>query len=171
MNALAGRYPPGGLGVGAADVAKELWPLLAGVATGIASFAGAIFTWIKWRQDAQNLRADAALAREKQKGDLVSIAQRVAGELVQDLRDEVKRLRDEVAALEAEMLQLRKEHADTLAAKDAELSILRGELRQKDATIDALQRYITANGLPQPTPQPHVFIVPPGDGPGPVESL
>jgi hypothetical protein len=157
--------------VDALDVAKETWPILAGAGAGVVSFMGAIITWLKWRDDADKLREDAANAREKQKGDLVSIAQRVAGELVQDLRDEVKRLRAEVAALESEMLALRKDHADIIAAKDAELTVLRGELRQKDATIDALQRYISANGLPQPTPHPHAFRVPPGDGPQPLEPL
>jgi outer membrane murein-binding lipoprotein Lpp len=170
-------------------LAKELWPILAAAGAGVVSFAGAILTWLKWRLDVRKqradqvaalaqqsaelvrLRQDAQAAREKQKIDLFQIAQEVAQELVQDLRAEVQRLRSEVAALEAEMLALRKDHAESIAAKDAELAVLRGELRAKDAMLAAYERYVTKNGLEPLHPSEPFYRVPSGSGPSDLEPM
>jgi hypothetical protein len=169
--ASAAGIRPEGPSVDALTTAKELWPIVAGAGAGFASFAGAIFTWFKWRQDSRRLRADAQDARERQKADLFQIAQEVAQELVQDLRAEVQRLRGEVAVLEAEMLAMRRDHAESLASKDAELAVLRGELRAKDAMLAAYERYVTKNGLEPLHPTEPFYRVPPGTGPSDLEPM
>lgn len=153
-------------------LARELWPIGAGIAGGFAGAVGGLVAWLKWRQDVRKFREDAARDRRREKQELITIAQAAAADTIKWLREEVAGLRKELHALEAELTQLRKEHSDTIAAKDAELALIRGELRQREAVIAALERFIVANGLEPPAHNTQAFfLVPPGADPTDIEPM
>jgi hypothetical protein len=115
--------------------------------------------WAVWKQSS----ADRVIAR-KERVDLIRIAQEVSAETIADLRRRVEELEGEVNAM-------RKEHTESIAAKDAELALLRGELRQAWATVDAYERLLTVNEIPHEKPAQAFWRVPPGNQPGEVSPL
>ena len=144
---------------------QELWPVAAGVGGGLAA-------WAKWRSDMRKFKREEEAARQQHQQQLIVIAQKAAADVIQGLREEIARLRKEVDALERELNSARREHAETVAAKDAKIMLMEGELRQKEAIIDKLERFIRDQGLEVPTPKArHYYAVPSGDGPAPVEPL
>lgn len=103
---------------------------------------------------------------------LVTIAQDAAKSVIVELRAEVERLQEQVDDLVAELSLARKEHADTLAAKDAELALARGENRQLRAQLEALERLLDDAGIPhERVMQQPFYRVPPGIGPADLEPL
>jgi hypothetical protein len=133
--------------------AREAWPYL---------LVGAPGVWAVYKQ--WTARQDA---NRKDRGDLVKIAQDAAGAVIQDLRDEGDRLQKRVDSLEAELSAVRKEHSETVAAKDAKILMLEGQLRQALAAADAFDRLLTANDIPHSPPTRPYFEL---DG-GEVHSL
>lgn len=125
-------------------------------------FAGAAVVgalpWFKiWR--------DSRKDRSQERSDLIKIAQDAAKGVIKDLREEVDRLQRQIAELESEMTADRKEHAQTIAAKDAEIALLRGRLRQALATADTYERTLTANNIPHEPPAQPFWLIEAGDYP------
>lgn len=85
-----------------------------------------------------------------QRNDLVKIAQEAAGSVIQSLRDEALRLSDRLAQVEDELDELRKEHAQMMANKDAQISLLEGEKRQLQAQVEAYRRILAAHDISDP---------------------
>lgn len=109
----------------------ELGPYLLG--------SGGLGLWIKAWHDAR-----------KQRTDLVTIAQEAAGEVIEDLRTENKRVRDRLADIEREFGEFRKAHDVMVADKDAKIALLEGTIRMKDAELEGLRDVIRRAGLPMP---------------------
>lgn len=103
-------------------------------------------------------------ARGKERVDLVRLAEEVSAKAI-------ARLQAQIDALEAELNELRKEHADTIASKDAELALLRGQLRQALALADVYERKLTENGIPHEKPAQPFFLVPAGDYPAEISAV
>lgn len=101
---------------------------------------------------------DGRKDRSQQRTDLIKLAQEVAA-------DAIKSLQDRVEALEEELTELRKEHAQSIASKDAEIAMLRGELRQWQAIADTYERQLTDAGIPHEKPSQPIWRVPPGNAP------
>jgi chromosome segregation ATPase len=118
----------------AAELLREFWPYL------IVATPGVFAVWRQWQA---GRRAD-----RKDRGDLVKIAQAAAGEVIETLRAETKRLSERVEELEGEIQDLRKEHSRMLADKDAKITLLEGELRQWKTTAEAYERLLEAHGIP-----------------------
>ncbi|MBJ7410113.1 MAG: hypothetical protein JHD15_07065 [Phenylobacterium sp.] len=83
----------------------------------------------------------------KERVDLVKLAEEVSAKAIQ-------RLQARVEALEAELTELRKEHAETVTAKDARIALLEqklelkeGELRQVRSTAESYDRLLTEKGI------------------------
>ena len=110
-------------------------------------------------------------ATQKQRTDLVKIAQEAAAGVIDDLQQHIDRLHGRIQALEEELMLARKEHSDTIAAKDAELSLLRGRLRQALANVEAYERLLTANKIPHPQPMQAFYLVEAGDYPTDVQPI
>lgn len=114
------------------------------------------------------LRQRAAARRDtrRDRNDLLKIAQEVYGEMLEDLRGEVKRsneerdqLRQRVDEVERELSEFRKRHDDMIADKDAmirrlqgELDLEKGEARQWKAIAERYERLLEANAIPHPKP-------------------
>lgn len=113
------------------DVAFLLktWPYLLAAAPGVWT------VYKTWNDGRTNTRKDRI--------DLIRLAQEVAKEAITHLENRIKVLEDELS-------QLRKEHLDTVTAKDAKILILEGQLRQALAEADAYERLLTANDIAHP---------------------
>lgn len=131
------------------DLFKEAWPYAIVAAPGL---------WAVWKQWNGGK-------------SLVTVAQDAAKGVIADLRAEVERLQHDVQALESELSLARKEHADTIAAKDAELTLMRGRLRQALANVDAYERLLTANNIPHEPTRQTFYRVEAGDYPTDIEPL
>lgn len=107
---------------------------------------------------------DNRKARSRERVDLVRLAEEVSAKAI-------ARLQAQIDALEAELNELRKEHADTIAAKDAELALLRAQLRQALALADAYERKLTENGIPHEKPSQPLWRVPAGDYPAEISAV
>lgn len=57
----------------------------------------------------------------------------------------------------------RKDHAEKITAKDAEIALLRGRLRQALATADTYERKLTENKIPHEPPAPPFWLIEAGD--------
>lgn len=104
-------------------------------------------------------RTDAvasAAARQVAKLDLAKLVREETAEIILRLREEVDHWVAEVEKLRQEIHDIQRDNALTLAAKDAEIALLRGRNRQLEATIAAHRRHIVAAGLPLP-PEPAFF--------------
>lgn len=112
----------------------------------ITGLAVGTLPWLK-------LWSDSQAAHRKDRADLVKIAQEAAASVIKDLRDEADRLQDRVAALEDELSTLRRDHAETVAAKDAKITLLEGQLRQALAESQAYHRLLSANGIVHAPPK------------------
>lgn len=130
-----------------ADFLKAAWPYAIVAAPGL---------WAVWKQ-----WNDGRKGRSKERVDLLKLAQEVAA-------DAIKSLQDRVEALEEELTELRKEHAQSIASKDAEIALLRGEVRQWQALADAYERQLTEAGVPHEKPSQPIWRVPPGNYPADV---
>lgn len=108
--------------------------------------AGGVFAaWKAWREMREKKRGDEiaeAAARHAAKVDLTELAQEVAGEVVNMLREEVARLREQVIAVQNELRDLRREHVRLMADKDAKIALLEGRERQLLAEIAILKRQL-----------------------------
>lgn len=123
---------------------KEWGPLVGG------ALAGAL-PWVKiWR--------DGRKARAVDEAALIKLAQQVAEDAIKSLRQRVQELEDEVN-------ELRREHAQSIAAKDAEIALLRGEVRQWQAIADTYERQLSEAGIPHEKPAQPIWRVPPGNAP------
>ena len=85
-----------------------------------------------------------------QRSDLVKIAQDAAGAVIEQLRKEADRLAARLKQVEDELASLRREHAQMIAQKDAQIALLEGEKRQLTAKVEALQRVLAAHGWGEP---------------------
>lgn len=130
---------------------KAAWPYAIVAAPGV---------WALWK-----VWVEGKKASRKERADLIQIAQQAAAAVIKDLRDEADRLRERVEELEGEVTELRKEHADSIAAKDAELSLVRGHLRQAHATLEAYERLLTQHDIPHEKPTMPYWRVAAGDYP------
>jgi hypothetical protein len=140
--------------VDAATILKEWGPIATGVSVGGLG-------WLKaW--------ADARHGRGQQRIDLIKIAQEAAGEVIEELRAEIARLRSEIAALERELMEARREHADVLAAKEARLLLLEGEIRHWMQIADTYERQLTEAGVPHEKPAQPIWRVPRSEAANPL---
>lgn len=115
---------------------RGVWPYL------VTASPAAWLLYLRWSDSKKQFRAERA--------DLIQIAQEAAGHVIGDLRAEIDRLRTEMAELHTEIATARKEHAVMLAQKDAEITMLRGELRQREALLEAYERVLKANNIDPP---------------------
>lgn len=127
-----------------AALLKEWGPFVGAAVVGV-------LPWVKMWRDGRKARATDAAT-------LIKLAQQVAEDAIKDLRNRVKELEDEVT-------ELRKEHAQSIAAKDAKIALLEGELRQAWATADAYERLLTDNDIPHEKPSQPIWRVPASNGP------
>jgi transposase-like protein len=98
----------------------QTWgPLVGGALVGV-------LPWIRlWR--------DGREAGGRRRADLIQIAQAAASSVISELREEADRLRERVSSLEGALRDMQRRldrSADSLAAKDAEIALLRRRLRQ-----------------------------------------
>jgi biopolymer transport protein ExbB/TolQ len=114
--------------------------------------------WLDGRRDQTKERAKQLEEEARQRAELIRLAQEVA-------KDAIQSLQDRVDALEAEMSEMRREHAHSIAAKDAEIALLRGEVRQWQAIADTYERQLTEAGIPHEQPTQPIWRVPAGDAP------
>src|SRR6185369_16900067 len=97
-------------------------------------------------------RRAAEAAKEANRNELVQIATEAAGRVISDLSKEIDRLRKQLDEVEAEFAEFRKAHDSMILEKDAELALLRGQVRQLSATVDAYERLLTAHDIPHERP-------------------
>lgn len=107
---------------------EKMWPYV------LVASPGLLAAWKAWAT---------------QRSDLVKIAQDAAGAVIQRLLEEVGRYADRLERVEQELADLRREHAQVIAQKDAQIALLEGEKRQLTAKVEALQRVIAAHGWPE----------------------
>lgn len=126
---------------------------------------GAVLSILVFRRDTRN-------AQRRDRADLIRLAQEAARATIDDLRIEIDRgnasqdrLRARVEEVEREFADFRRKHDDMIEAKDAELVMLRGEVRQLRTVIDSYQRLMRANGIEPPPLTQQFWSVPSGDGP------
>lgn len=134
----------------AAELLTKGWPFA------VAAAPGAWAVYKTWRSGQKTTR--------RERVDLIKIAEEISAKAIE-------RLQARVEALEAELTELRKEHADTISAKDAELALLRGELRQAWALADAYERKLTEAGIPHEKPMQPLWRVPAGDKPTEISAV
>ena len=87
-------------------------------------------------------------------------------------REEAERLRERVTHLEDELAEMRRQlnqSADSIAAKDAELALLRGRLRQVLALAQSYEAKLTEHGIPHEQPSQPFWRVEAGDYPTELE--
>jgi len=144
------------------DIAKDI-AVFGGGASGFVAL-------LKLRWDAQDRlrkakeaeaaaaaeRSAAEAAKEANRNELVQIATEAAGKVISDLSREIDRLRKQLDEVEAEFAEFRKAHDTMIADKEAELLLLRGRLRQLEATVDAYDRLLTAHAIPHERP-PQIY--------------
>lgn len=122
---------------------------------------------------AQKVAANAeAAASANARNDLIKIAQDAAGQVIQNLRDEAESLRERVELLEGELDEMRRrlgQSADSIAAKDAELAMLRGRLRQVLATLVSHESKMTAAGIAFEKHRQEQWMIEAGDYPAELE--
>jgi hypothetical protein len=111
------------------QILEKAWPFL------IVGAPGLFAAWKAWTT---------------QRSDLVKIAQDAAGAVIQSLRDEAVRLAKRLEQVESELDELRKEHAQMMANKDARITLLEGEQRQLQAQVEAYRRILASHDLPDP---------------------
>lgn len=138
---------------------EKYWAHVVAVATAVG--------WaISKRLDARaKARADAiasAAAKEIVKLDLAKLVREETAEIIQRLREEVDHWTAEVEKLRQEIHDVQRDHAKTLAEKDAEITLLRGRVRQLESTIAAHRRQMMAADLPLP-PEPAFFEIASGE--------
>jgi hypothetical protein len=121
-------------GWGVHDVGDLLahWDKLVTLAAGV----GFLLSW--WR------------VTRKDRTDLAAFAQAAARDMLDEHRKELDRLRGRLEGVEAELGDLRKEYVKMLADKDAEISMLRGALRQKEAEVTGLLHILDRHHIPRP---------------------
>lgn len=114
---------------------------------------GGAWTALKFWSDQRAKRRETAAAslaaRAVAKLDLTKLAQEAAADVIQTLREEVDHWTGEVAKLRDELREARREHAQVIAQKDAQIALLEGEKRQLTAKVEALQRVIVSHGWPE----------------------
>lgn len=96
---------------------------------------------------------------------LVAIAQEAAKGVIADLRAEVDRLQGQVDDLVTELSLARKEHAETVAAKDAKIALLEGQLRQALALAQSYEQKLVDAGIPHELPRQPFWGVEAGASP------
>jgi hypothetical protein len=113
----------------AAHLLQAWGPLVGGVAVGL-------LPWLKlWR--------DAREAGGRRRADLIKIAQDAAAAVITELREEADRLRVRVGSLEDTVSGLRRElglSADGIAARDAQIALLRARLVEALALAETYRR-------------------------------
>lgn len=106
------------------------------------------------RLDAESKkRTDAvasAAARQVAKLDLAKLVREETAEIILRLREEVDHWVAEVEKLRQEIHDIQTSNALTLAAKDAEIALLRGRNRQLEASIAYHRRLMLKAGLTLP---------------------
>jgi signal transduction histidine kinase len=130
-----------------ADLLAKYWPVVAGVCVGGWTMAR---SWLRERD-----------LSDKAKGELITIAQNAAKDVIHTLEEDSKRLRTRVDELEDEVRELQKSGV----TKDAELSLVRGELRQWKAVAAAYEKLLEANGIPHEKPSQPFWRLDAGDRP------
>lgn len=161
-----------GRGVNVEQLVQHWGPWLGALLVGSLPF-------FKFWRDGATAKAREGAKRASEQANLIKIAQDVAGDLVKDLREEIKRanedrdelrregdqLRRDLEGVKTELAEFRRKHDAMMADKDAELALLRGENRQLLAILESYRRLLEANGIdPPPMTQPF-FRIPAGDTP------
>ncbi len=124
---------------------------------GLAVLGGAgVFPWIKMWFDG---RARRSKADTKQRADLMEIAETAANNALSRLEAEIRRAHTRIAELEAELIEARKEHTEMLAAKEARLALLEGEIRHWMQIADSYERQLTEAGIPHTKPTQPIWRV------------
>lgn len=152
----------------AAELLKAYWPYAIAIAPGL--FA----VWKQWDAGREAVRKAAALEREaseragglerdaehkatalasEDRRELIKIAQDAASSVIGDLRAEIKRLQEQVNELESELNSARREHAETISAKDAKITMLEGELRQWMTLAASYEEKLTRAGIDHEPPR------------------
>lgn len=140
-------------------VIEKYWAHVVAVAT---AAGWAINKRLDARAKARSDAIAAAAAKEVVKLDLAKLVREETAEIIQRLREEVDHWVAEVEKLRQEIHDVQRDHAKTLAEKDAEIALLRGRERQLEATIAAHRRQMVAAGLPLP-PEPAFFEIRDGE--------
>lgn len=120
------------------DVVTKYWPVVAGLA--VAAWA-LLRSWFSRR----------ALS-EHAKNELVTIAQNAAKGVIRILQDENDRLNARVDLLENDFGKLQTKHAEMMASKDAEITLLRGECREAMTLAMSYEHLLTENSIPHEQP-------------------
>lgn len=113
-----------------------------------------------------------AAAREsggQRRADLIKIAQEAAASVIDELRAEADRLRERLEKVEGDFGEFRRTHDTMIADKDAEIAMLRGQLRQALAHADTYERLLTKHEIPHDKPTQPFWRVAAGDYPTELE--
>lgn len=130
--------------MGLLEFLKDFGPLIFGG----SGFLTAVKVWF----DARAARKAEAATRASQEIDLIKIAREVAGATIADLRTQVGDLQKQLGDVQAEFATFRKTHETMIADKNAELAMLRGQVRSLKATVDAYERLLTQHNIPHTKP-------------------
>lgn len=134
---------------------EKYWGHAAGVA---AAVGGLLKMWIDARAKKRTDAVAAAAARQVARLDLAKLVREETADIIQRLREEVDHWTAEVEKLRGEIHDIQRDNALTLAAKDAEITMLRGRNRQLEASIAAHRRMMAAAGLELPA-EPAYFEI------------
>ena len=135
---------------------EKYWGHATAVAVGLFTFFKA---WSDLRAKRREAVAATVAAEAVARLDLTKLAQEAAKDVVQILRDEVDHWTGEVAKLREELRDARREHAQVIAQKDAQIALLEGEKRNLQSQLDAYhrafatpeyQKALADHGLPEP---------------------
>lgn len=140
------------------DLATAIEKYWSHVVAACALVGGAVRWWVSARSKRRAETVAALAAQHAAKLDLTKIAQEAAHDVVELLRAEVARLSAELDDVRAAMREMQREHLSMMAGKDAKIALLEGEIRQRDAIIEACRRQLAAHGLPLPALSAHYEV-------------
>jgi chromosome segregation ATPase len=151
------------------DFLTKYWAPIAGA--GVAGWT-LLNSWLsgrrkdKDRTDRETASALASADREsaaklQQRNELIGIAEEVSGKMISRLQAEAERLAKKVEELEDEVRDLQK----AMNGKEAELTLVRGDLRQWKALAAAYERLLELHNIPHEKPVQPIWRVEAGDEP------
>jgi uncharacterized protein HemX len=137
----------GGQSGGLGDALVKLWPVIAGVAV-----AG----WTSLRAALKGRELN-----DRARGEVITIAQKAATDMIRLLEERGVHLQKRVDDLEDEVQTLQR----GLTSKDAELALLRGQVRQWQSVALSYEAKLTEAGIAHERPRQAFWGLEAGDAP------
>lgn len=141
----------------AADLLQQVGPWLVG--------GGAWIPVLKLYLDRRDSARAEAAAKRVARNDLIKIAQEAAGAVIQSLRDDNESLRDELEGVKRDFAEFRETHDAMIRDKDAELSLLRSQVRQAWSFVCSFVRLLDEHGIAHEDPIQPAWMIEAGPYP------